>query len=86
MNQSSIKRYDPATVCVKCGASGAATKFEDRVMWRQCRNCQYTWQELPLDAAEMFPNITLGDLARPAGEPQPLVPISRQELFKSKVK
>jgi hypothetical protein len=60
-----VNRYDPATPCIKCGATNAKTELQDSLKFlsegaksfpllrRDCQRCTYTWYELPLDAPDI---------------------------------
>ena len=58
-----MKPYNDKTPCLKCGATGAATEYEDLSnvcgvpvfpkMRRTCKRCSYVWFELPLDAQDV---------------------------------
>ncbi|TBW33583.1 hypothetical protein EYW49_20085 [Siculibacillus lacustris] len=62
-----MKTYDPAATCPKCGGTDVSALWQDRdvargYQWdpmpveehlrRRCQRCAYEWPEAPLDATE----------------------------------
>lgn len=52
-----LQTYAPGRACTKCGDREADTTYlhGSDLLRRQCRVCDWTWDELPLDRPEATP-------------------------------